>query len=105
MLDDARLLGRDRRRHPGPPSVWSRPTFVTTATCAGHVRGVVPAEQPDLDDGDVDREVGEPAEGGRGEDLEVRGAHPGQLLDGGDRADLLTELVVVDGLAVPPAAR
>ena len=90
-------------RQPGPPSVWSRPTLVTTATCAvGHVGGVVAAEQADLDDGDVDREVGEPAEGGGGEDLEVAtGRTPGQVLDRGDRADLLAELVVVDRLAVP----
>ena len=59
-------------------SVWSRPTLVTTATCASHhVRGVPATEQPDLDDGDVDRGVGEPAERRRGDDLEVARAHAG----------------------------
>ena len=83
---DRRLPARPRRRC-GRGRRWC-----TTATCGvGHVGGVVAAEQPDLDHGDVDRDVGEPPEGGGGEDLEVRRAHPGQLLDRGDRADQLAE--------------
>ena len=82
-------------------SVWSSPTFVTTATVAvGDVRGVPSPEQPDLDDGDVDRGVGERPVGGRGHDLEVGGPHAGDDLEVGDGADLLGERVVVDRLAV-----
>ena len=36
-----------------------------------HVRGVPAAEHPDLDHHDVDGDVGEPAERGGGDDLEV----------------------------------
>ena len=53
-------------------STWSTLTLVTTATCAvDDVRRVPGAAEPDLDDGDVDRDVGEPAERGGGQDLEV----------------------------------
>ena len=66
-----------------------------------HVGGVVATEHADLDHGHVDRDVGEPGEGGGGEDLEVAGGDPGDLLDGGHRADGGPELVVGDRLAVP----
>ena len=50
-----------------------RSTLVTTATSrVDDVRRVPRAAQADLDDRDVDRFVGEPAERGRGHDLEVR---------------------------------
>ena len=82
-------------------SVWSRPDVGDHRDLAvAHVRGVPATQQPDLDDGDVDRGVGERAEGRRGEDLEVRGAHAGQHLEVGRGQDLLGERVVVDGLGV-----
>ncbi len=82
-------------------SVWSSPTLVTTATCpSADVRRVAPAEQPDLDDDDVDGDVGEPAERRRRQDLEVGRLDAGQRLGVGHAADRLGELVVVDRLAV-----
>ena len=64
--------------------------------------GRVPrAAQPDLDDRDVDREVGEPAERGRGQDLEVRRIEADRLLDERrPRSSMLVELGVGDRLAV-----
>ena len=55
------------------------------------VGGVPPTEQPDLDHVDVDGDVGEPAERGRGDDLEVARPHAGQDLEVGDGGDLLGE--------------
>ena len=53
-------------------STWSTLTLVTTATGAvDDVRRVPGAAEADLDHRDVDRDVGEPVERGRGEDLEV----------------------------------
>ena len=65
-----------------------------------HVGRVPSAEQPDLDHGDVDGEVGEPAERGGGDRLEVRRPHAGEHLEVGDGGDLLGEVVVADRLAV-----
>jgi hypothetical protein len=59
-----------------------------------------PTEQADLDDGDVDGRVGEPAERRRRARLEVRRAHAGEALEVGDRRDLLGERLVVDRHAV-----
>ena len=82
-------------------SLWSIPMLVTTATCGvAHVGGVPPPEQADLDDGDVDGDIGEPAERRRRHRLEVRRAHRDEPLEVGDRGDLLGEVVVADRLAV-----
>jgi hypothetical protein len=61
---------------------------------------VPPAEHPDLDHRDVDGDVGEPAERGGGDRLEVGGTDAGDRLDVGDPGDLLGEVVVADRLAV-----
>ena len=86
-------------------STWSTLTFVTTATCPSTtlVASQVPPT-PDLDDGDVDGDVGEPHERGRGEDLEV--ARPvGQVaLDARDSGEQVGEVVVADRLVVPGEA-
>ena len=61
---------------------------------------IPPTEQADLDHGDVDGEVGEPAERGCGDGLEVDRPHAGEHLEIGDGRDLLGEVVVADRLAV-----
>ena len=52
--------------------MWSMPIGVMTATGrVDDVGGVPAAAEPDLDDGDVDRRVGERRERHRGEHLEL----------------------------------
>ncbi len=100
-LDDAGLLGGDVQR--GGPGVLG----VVDPDVGDHgnlrladVGGVPPAEQAHLDDGDVDRDVGEPAERGGGDGFEVAGVHPRDGLEVCHRGHLLGELVVADRLAV-----
>ena len=62
------------------------------------VGGVPAPEQADLDDGDVDGDVGEPAERRRRAGLEVARPDAGQPLEVGDGGDLLGELLVADRL-------
>ena len=64
------------------------------------VRRVPRAAHPDLDDRDVDGFVGEPAERGRGDDVEVRRVDADRLLDERDRVQHLLERLVVDRFAV-----
>ena len=57
----------------------------------GDVGGVVPPEHPDLDDGDVDGDVGEPRERRCSQQLEVTRRVLEQWLDLGQLADDLGE--------------
>ena len=66
-----------------------------------HVRGVVATEQSDLDDGDVDRDVGEPPQSGSSQQLEVRARPADQRLELSNIGQHVGQLVVVDRLAVP----
>ena len=83
-------------------SVWSWPMVVSTATGGvGHVGGVVATEQPDLDHGHVDRDLGEPGERRGGAQLEVGRRHAGQHLELGDLRQHRGEVVVADRTAGP----
>ena len=64
------------------------------------VRRVPRSTHADLDDRDVDGLVGEPAERGRGDDVEVRRVDADRLLDERHRVEHLLERVVVDRLTV-----
>ena len=84
-------------------STWSSPMLVTTATPASTT--LVASQRPpeaDLEDGHVDRAIGEPAQRGPGQDLE-----PGQpdvvaeqRLEAGQVGEHLGQVGVADGLAV-----
>ena len=83
-------------------SVWSSPTLVTTATwpSATFVASQRPS-RPTSTHGHVDGDVGEPPEGGRRDDLEVRRPHPGDAPRGRRRrATCSANVLVVDRLAV-----
>ena len=95
-------LSRAMSSRVGPrTSVWSKLMLVSDGHVAvDHVGAVPPAAQPDLDHGHVDRLVGEPGQGGGGEELEPGGALVHQLLQPGQGLEDLDEGAVVDGLAV-----
>ncbi|MEZ5136756.1 MAG: hypothetical protein R2699_17315 [Acidimicrobiales bacterium] len=102
VLDDADLLLRDRLAPTGPEvGVVGTDVGDDRHGGVGDVGGVEPSEDPDLDHGDVDRQLGEPGERRCGEHLEVRRGHAGHVGDGGDLADDAAELVVVDQAARP----
>ena len=65
-----------------------------------HVGAVPPSSQSHLDHGHVDRFVGEPGQGGRGEQLEPGRALLHHRLDPRQGLELLDEGQVVDGLPV-----
>jgi dihydrofolate synthase/folylpolyglutamate synthase len=104
-LDDPRLLGRD---------VGQRRSDVLDVVDAhvGHHRdvgvddvgGVAGAAQTHFHDRDIDRDVAEPAQRGRGEDLEVAGRVGQEVLDRSHRHEQLVEDVVGHGFAVPDHA-
>ncbi len=64
------------------------------------VRRVPPSEQADLDDSDIDGNVGEPAVRGAGDGLEVAGADTRDQFEVCHRGHLLGEVVVADRLTV-----
>jgi hypothetical protein len=101
-LDDPGLLPR-HRRPPVPHAVGVVPSDVGDDRDRAVDRvGRVPAtEQPHLDDGDVDRDLGEPGEGGGGQQLEVRRRHPRQRLELRHVGDEGGERLVLDRLQVP----
>ena len=75
-LDDAGLLGGDvGLGGPGVLGVVDADVGDHRHLGVAHVGGVPATEQPDLDDGHVDGDVGEPAERSRGDRLEVGGPH------------------------------
>ena len=104
-LDDACLLAGDvGQRRPGELGVVEADVGDHRHLGVDDIGGVPSAEHPDLDHGDVDGDVGEPAEGGGGHGFEVGGANAGEHLEVGDAGDLLGEVFVADRLAVAPAA-
>ena len=100
-LDDPGLLGGDR---PAPVAdevgVVGPDVRDDGDGAVGDVGGVVAAEHPDLDDGDVDGDLGEPAERGRRRQLEPARLDAGERGQLGELGEHLGELVVGDGLAV-----
>ena len=100
-LDDPRLLAGDvGERRSGELVVVHADVGDDGHLGVDDVGGVPATEQPDLDDGDVDGDVGEPAQRRRRDGLEVARADPGESLEVGDGGDLLGEVVVVDRLGV-----
>ena len=74
-LDDPGLLARDGRPPAlGPVGVVPTDVGDHGDEAVGHVGGVVPTEEADLDHGDIDGLLGEPGERGGGDQLE-----PGRL--------------------------
>ena len=104
-LDDARLLRRDvGERRAGELGVVHADVRDDRDLRLDHVRRVPAAEQTDLDDGDVDRDVGEPSERRGRHRLEVGRAYADQRFEVGDRRHLFGEVVVTDRLAVATRA-
>ena len=100
-LDDPGLLAGDvGQRRPGELVVVHADVGDHGDLGVDDVGGVPPPEQADLDDGDVDGGVGEPAERGGRARLEVARPDAGQSLEVGDGGDLLGQVLVVDGHGV-----
>ena len=100
-LDDAGLLAGDvGEGRAGELGVVESDVGDHRHLCVDDVGGVPSAEHADLDHRDIDRDVGEPAERGRSDSLEVGGADPGDRLEVGDAGDLLGEVVVADRFTV-----
>ena len=84
-LDDAGLLAGDvGERRAGELVVVHADVGDDGDLGVDDVGGVPATEQPDLDHGDVDGDVGEPAQGRRGDRLEVARPHADQTLEIGD---------------------
>jgi hypothetical protein len=71
----------------------------------GHVGRVPAAGHADLEDGDVDGDVGEPAEGGEGEDVEAARPDASQRLEGGDGGERLVSASSSIGRSLRRCAR
>jgi hypothetical protein len=100
-LDDARLLLGDAAAPVVQAvGVVERDVRQHRHRAVGDVGGVPAAQEPHLDDGGRDRLVREPAEGRRGQQLEVRRGLVEQRLEAGQVAQHPGQVAVGDRLAV-----
>ena len=100
-LHDACLLGCDPFAcGPEQLDMVDRDVRHHRNACRQAVRRVPGTAQTDLDDRDVDGEIGEPAVRARGEDVEPRRVDPELAFDDRDRAQQPVELLVGDRFAL-----
>jgi hypothetical protein len=103
-LDDARLLAGDVLQAAGVVDVVQPDVGDDRDAAVRDVGRVPSAEQPDLDHGGVHRQIGEPAERRRREDLEPARRRAHQVGETRDVADHLAEGGLADRFAAPAHA-